>query len=283
MKFEIGNLKVEMVVLLALCLVLPVRGQEVLRWEDDAGEPVRMRWWQAEEASPGCLVVHSLDPEQRPAEMAAQMLADIGVHAFVVDLPGFGERGDAEGVGVQVVRRPERAVADVQAALARIQALPQMQEKPLVVLGLSMGGPMAYNAVAGDAHVAGLFLLATGADAARVLDEGLMDAQWLADRLRAAGMESTDWHQRLDPHDPVKQVRTLSTEKISLHSATLDGVFPEPCVQALARACGLEAEGEKGVPAPGRHTRFEGNHYGLMGQLPAVVEAIQTHLTQISQ
>jgi pimeloyl-ACP methyl ester carboxylesterase len=68
-----------------------------------------------------------------------------GLHAMVVDLPGFGTSGPRHGFS-------DRAVGAAIAALAR-----RCPGSPLHVWGVSAGGYWAHLALAGDERVAGAF------------------------------------------------------------------------------------------------------------------------------
>ncbi len=230
---------------------------------------VALRWFAPDgvEHAPAVLVIHSLHPDRPIAQMVARGLAQQGVHAFVLQLPGFGHRRTdwTTHPGVTAVRHASQAVADARRARDAIVALPQVRGDRVALVGISLGGFVGAAAASLDRAFDPVFLIVAGADGVRVLEEGKKDAFLIARDLADRGLKGDALRAVLDPVDPMHLAHRLDPGRTWLFAAEFDTVVPRACSDLLARRIDL---------GPDHHRRLPGNHYTSMFVLPALVTFI---------
>ncbi len=228
-------------------------------------------WFRAKNAqgellkaeAPIAVVVHSMHPQMVDGLVLSRLLAAQGVHALMVELPGYGARqGGAQGVGVELAEHGAQAVADVRRARDAAKALPGVKQTASVGLeGLSLGGMVAASAAGLDNAFAPVVLVASGGDPVKVLQEGGMDALWMRQRLANAGYTDAKLHALLDPMDPLRGAARMDKTTCWVYLAQTDGVFPQACSDRLIAGIG--------VPKA-QVVRKPGNHYAAMLWLPEI-------------
>ncbi len=210
---------------------------------------------------PAVVLVHSLHPQMLIARTFAPRLAQRGVHAFVVELPGFGRRrapGD-RWPAVEAVVHGRQGVADIRRACDAVAALPGVDPDRITLHGTSMGTfPAAVAAGTGARHGA-LVLFLGGADPAGVLEHGDADAERLRRVLDRHGIDAGDRAQHLAPLEPLHLAPRLKAEETWLLAAQQDQVIPIAHAEQLAAAIGLDDE---------RLIRLNSDHYWVASALP---------------
>lgn len=239
------------------------------------GEPavdtVTMWWYAARDEdgqpieAPAVLVVHSLHPQMPLARVIAANLARRRLHAFVIHLPGYGSREDKTGQFPAVVTllRARQAVADVRRARDAIAALPNVAPGPIAVEGTSLGGFIVSVAAGMDGAFEPVFLVLSGGDVARVLNEGRADAAVLRDMMAREGYDGDRLTALVWPIDPLRLAARLNPATTFLYSARFDQVVPPDSADALAQAIGLDAD---------HHRWLDADHYAAVLFLPAMIE-----------
>ncbi len=235
---------------------------------------VTLRWHVAvlppdavDATRPAVVLVHSLHPDAPIASALARTLALRGVHAFIVDLPGYGARRTAadDWPGIVALRQAAQGVADVRRACDAVAALPGIDPHRIVLQGTSLGSfPAAVAAGLGARHH-GLLLYLGGANVTDIIEHGQKDAANFRDSLEGHGIDA---HQRaalLAPLEPLHIAERLNPRTTWLLAARNDQVITPTNAQALATAIGLD---------DARFLRLPGNHYTAAFALPAVADLL---------
>ena len=248
---------------------------------EDRGTDVRLCWWAADPAAadplrpgapagPAVLIVHSLAPGQPLARGLASAVAAAGIDAFVVDLPGFGDRAPTPGrsPGAEAVLSGAGGVADVRRALDAVAALPGVDPERIVLAGVSLGS-FAAAAVAGlDGRPLATVAFLGGGSAFESLRDGAKDAALLREELLRGGQTLETLEQLLRPVEPLSLASRIDPDRFWLVSATGDTVIPPATTEALARAVGGTGLAED------HWLRRPGNHYTAGFSLPGVADLL---------
>lgn len=214
------------------------------KWVDE----VVMLWYAARDEdrrpveAPAVLVVHSVQPQMVIAKQIARMFAKQGVHAFVIELPGYGLRWDGRHVnpGVTALEHGEQALTDCLRAKDAIKALPNIKPGPIALEGTSLGGYVAATVGGIDTDFKPVLLLISGADAYSTLMNGEHDARYLREAMAREGYRGEALRKLLDPVEPLHVAHRLDPEQTYLISARDDAIIPKANSDALAEAIGLD-------------------------------------------
>jgi dienelactone hydrolase len=242
---------------------------------------VTARWFVAgsDVAEPGStdprpivVLIHTLHPQTPLTTMLGTALSRQGVHALLVDLPGYGARrapsaaaGNAGWPGIVALREAGRAVADVRRACDAAAALPGVDPDRVVLHGSSLGSFSAAVAAGLGAHRNALVLLLSGGYAAEALETGQKDAARFRAALDAAGLDARQRAALIQPLEPLRFADRLDPQTTWLLAARNDTVIAPRHADALAQAIGLDGS---------RYHRLAGNHYTAALSLPAVAELL---------
>lgn len=209
--------------------------EAVLQWYAARGEGGK-----AVEA-PAVLVVHSLHPRMVIADQIAREFAGRGLHAFVLQLPGYGLRrqGSGQFPGVTALEHGRQAVADCLRARDAIRALPNIKPGPIALQGTSLGGFVAATAGGIEPAFDPVILLISGGDGYGTLMHGLHDATYLRQALERKGYRGEALRALLEPVEPLRTAHRLNPNRTWLISARDDVTIPKASSDALALAIGL--------------------------------------------
>ncbi|MEM6459922.1 MAG: hypothetical protein AAF710_11090 [Planctomycetota bacterium] len=246
---------------------------------DAAVDRVTLRWYRPEAKPesappqlPGVLVVHSLHPDLPVATLLARGLRARGVHAFVIELPGYAGRKPAASRmnGVTALVRAPQAVADIRRARDAIAALAaspdaRLDAERIAVQGTSLGSFFAAAAAALDGGFDHTFLLLSGGDGVEVLERGEKDAHALRGALRHYGYRGAALRDLIDPIEPLRLAHRLDPDTTWMFNARDDVVIPPANARKLADAVGLD---------PSHHLWLAGNHYTSFLLLPGVLHTM---------
>jgi len=213
--------------------------------------------------APAVLMVHSLQPQMMVADQIARRFAKQGLHVFVLQLPGYGERWEGPGhfPGATAMVHGRQAVADCRRAKDAIAALPNIKPGPIALQGTSMGGFVAATAGSIDGAFDPVVLFISGADGYQALQTGLHDAVFLRQALNRKGYRGEALRNLLKAVDPLHVAHRLNPKRTWLISARYDMTIPRVCSDALAQAVGLDD----------KHRLWLGtNHYTTLLMLPGV-------------
>ncbi len=219
-------------------------------------------------AAPAVLVMHSLHPDLLLAKMIARSLAAQGVHAFVMEMPGYGRRVDGPrlNTGVTAMIHAEQGVADARRSRDVIASLDAVIDGKVSIAGMSMGGFFATGAAALDGAFEHVFLFLSGGDCFSVLMHGEKDAKRLRQSMAGAGYDDEKLRALLDPIEPLRLAHRLDAKRTYLFVARGDTVVRPENSDKLAKAVGLGED---------HYIKFDGNHYTAMFLMPSVIEKIK--------
>lgn len=235
------------------------------RWLDE----VVLQWYAARGAdgkaieAPAVLLVHSLHPKMVVANQIARDFARRGLHAFVIQMPGYGLRwgGADHHPGVTALEHGGQAVADCLRARDAIRALPNIKPGPIALQGTSLGGFVAATAGGIGRSFDPVILFISGGDGYGALTHGLHDALYLRQALERKGYRGDALRGLLEPVEPLRVAHRLNPQRIWLISASDDVTIPKASSDALARAVGLDHE---------HHITLNATHYTIVLMLPAI-------------
>ncbi|MFW6060683.1 MAG: alpha/beta hydrolase family protein [Phycisphaeraceae bacterium] len=237
--------------------------------DDDQRQLVWMRWYAARDGdgqlieAPAVVVVHTLHPQMIIGSAIARSFAQQGLHAFLLEMPGYGARRDAGRVpGLVALDAGAQAVAEVRRARDAVAALPKVTDGAIALQGTSLGGFVAAVAGALDGAFEPVLLLLAGADGFDVLRNGAADAARLRELAHAAGHDDAALRDMLEPMDPRHVAHRLDARHTWLFSARDDRVVPRRNSDLLAEAIGL---------GDGHHVQLAGGHYTSLLLLPGLV------------
>lgn len=235
------------------------------RWVDE----VVLQWYAARGAdgkaieAPAVLLVHSLHPRMVIANQIAQDFAKRGLHAFVIQMPGYGLRwnGAGQSPGVTTLEHGGQAVADCLRARDAIRALPNIKPGPIALQGTSLGGFIAATAGGIEPAFDPVILLISGGDGYGTLMQGLHDALYLRQALERKGYRGDALRQLLEPVEPLRVAHRLNPQRTWLITASDDVTIPKASSDALARVIGLDDE---------HHITLNATHYTIAVMLPVI-------------
>ncbi|MEL7088301.1 MAG: hypothetical protein AAGL98_07640, partial [Planctomycetota bacterium] len=170
-------------------------------------------------AVPGAvLVVHTLHPDLPVATFLARGLRTKGVHAFVIEMPGYASRRATPRrmTGVTTLIRGTQAVTDCRRALDVIRTLGApggvAEQSPgggfdgqrVAIQGTSLGSFVACAAAAIDGAFAPTFLFLSGGDGMSILRDGQKDAFHVRGALKHYGYEDDALRDLMNPIEPLR-------------------------------------------------------------------------------
>ncbi len=217
----------------------------VLRWYAAGSSPADAAAKgddSADRPSAAVLVVHSLHPDMPVATMLARGLSGRGVHAFVLELPGYGLRREEPPrmTGVTALLQAKQAVTDTRRSYDAVRALAEHDERfgigrpidpdRIAVQGTSLGSFVAATAAAIDGCFSETFLLLSGGDGVEVLTDGQKDAFHVRNALRHYGYTDDDSLLTLiRPIEPLTIAHRLDPQTTWMYNAGTTWSSPGEC------------------------------------------------------
>jgi cephalosporin-C deacetylase-like acetyl esterase len=195
------------------------------------------------------------------------------MHAFMIQLPGYGARRNESVDHDNVVRMLpalRQAIADVRRARDAVTAIPCVDSRVVGVQGTSLGGFVTATAAGLDQGYNRVFILLAGGNLHDVVLNGAKDAAKIREKLQAAGVtrEQILFHSRLI--EPMRLAHRMNPQTTWIYSGQYDDVVPPACSIALARAASLPAD---------HHIQLPADHYSGVIFLPMVLQQIQLKMT----
>src|SRR5277367_2817269 len=126
-----------------------------------AGGDIPCKSWILPDRPPfaAILCLHGFGMNMNSYEQFGEAMSEIGIITYAIDVRGFGSWQSAKGYNELNF---DRAIEDVRATLKAIRrAHPEL---PLVLIGESMGGALALQAMAGDQKLADGLICSVPAD-----------------------------------------------------------------------------------------------------------------------
>jgi len=194
------------------------------------GVPLKGWWVPADPSRGAVLVLHGMDGLDASCLLPhARFLHDAGWSAFVLDMRAHGRSG-GHRIGLSL-----EEPWDVGAALNWLDAQPSVKGKPLVVLGLSMGGATAIRTAAMRHDVDAVISVSSFASFEPMMGKGL--ELWLG-RLGILTLYGV-WTPNAQP---VRYISRISPRPILLIHGTADRQIPVQDAYLLKQAAGPQAE-----------------------------------------
>jgi dienelactone hydrolase len=237
-----------------------------------------MEWFVARDAdgeirrAPAVVVVHESGRRMTVGRLIARGIAAKGVHAFLVNLPGYGARRVAGFPKVeQIMPAMHEAIADVRRARDAVAALPAIEPSAIGLQGTSLGGFVAAGVAGLDHGYQRVFIVLAGGNLEEVLFHGSNEVAKARGKLAAAGI--TDDQIRTAAHElePLRLAHRIRPAETWLYCGKFDTVVPPRCSEALAKAAHL---------ADDHFIEFSANHYSGVVYLPTVVEQISKRMNE---
>jgi hypothetical protein len=217
------------------------------------------------------VVLHETGPHMIAGSAIAKSLARRGFHAFMVLLPGYGERS-VDGKSSNLIDSFRRGIADARRARDVIRALPCVESSRVAIQGTSLGGFAASMTASIDNAFERVFLVLSGGDLFGVLTSGSADAREILERLKAPGLSLEEIEKSLRTIEPLRLAHRLDPAKTFLYRARLDRVVLPKYSRILADLIGL----------PPNHNRaYWATHYSGVLQLPGILTHVSKELYQL--
>ena len=227
---------------------------------DATNDLVALEWYVAQNdekmpiAAPAVVVVHESGSGMTVGRMFARGLRLQGLHAFMIQLPYYGQRriGGDKGKAERLVTLMRQAVADVRRARDAVAALPLVDTDRISLQGTSLGGFVSATSASIDDGYDQVFIMLAGGDLFGVIQNGQKDAANMRKDLAAAGFSGDKLKALLAPIEPTRIAHRLDPTRTWLYSAQFDQVVPLKNALLLAQAAGLDET---------HHTQMLANHY----------------------
>ncbi len=237
---------------------------------------VSMEWFAARDASkaicraPAIVVVHESGRSMTVGRMIARSLGAQGLHAFLINLPGYGPRRveDLKTL-VRVVPARQQGIAVVRRARDAVVALPVVDGSVVGLQGTSLGGFVAATVAGLDDGYDRVFILLAGGNLKDVVLQGSEDAAKTRKKLLDAGVTEEQIIEFARHVEPLRLAHRMQPDKTWLYSGKYDNVVPPACSLALAKAAALPE---------GHHIEMPCDHYSGILHLPQVIQQIRDRM-----
>jgi dienelactone hydrolase len=223
---------------------------------NDVNDLVAMEWYMATDASghpvkaPAVVVVHESGRSMIAGRAIARGLRFIGVHTFLIHLPGYGERASPGGRDfAKMLPAMRQAVADVRRARDAVAVLPLVDADNISLEGTSLGGFVTATVAGLDRGYSKVFILLAGGQIADVLLHGKRDAARIRERLEDAGLTEEQIRALVATVEPTRLAHRVDPARTWLFTGRYDDVVPPACSDAFATAAGLKDEHRFTLPA----------------------------------
>lgn len=211
------------------------------------------------------IVVHESGSKMVVGRMVAREIGRRGMHAFLVQMPGYGQRKSEHFSRDNIVDVFKQGVADARRARDAVAAIPQVDASHIGIQGTSLGGFVATLSASLDDAFDRQVLVLCGGDLHGVLTKGARDAKKTLEKLLATGVKESELSDVLAPIEPLRIAHRLSSEKTWLYYASFDTVVPPEHARQLASCIGL----------PKKHQiTMLANHYSGIAYLPGIIESV---------
>jgi dienelactone hydrolase len=236
-----------------------------------------MEWYAARDANQvirtarAVVVVHESAHSMPVGRLIARSLSWQGLHAFLVHLPGYGNRRPEHKPAsfVQILPMMKQGIADVRRARDAVIALPVVDQAAVGLEGTSLGGFVAATVAGLDHGYDRVFILLAGGNIEDVLFHGSRDAAKVREKLHGAGVTDEQIKQLSNEIEPLRLAHRINPSQTWLFSGAYDTVVPGRCSLALAKAAGL---------AEDHRIEFAADHYLGIVYLPQAVQQISQHM-----
>lgn len=233
---------------------------------------VAMEWFAARDEkgavrkTRAVVVVHESGKRMTVGRIIARGINSHGLHAFLLQLPGYGARRDEKLSDLERgLNSMQQAIADVRRARDAVAALPVVDDSVVAVQGTSLGGFVVATVAGLDRGYERVFILLAGGDLQEVIFNGAKDAAKVRKKLSEAGVTDEQIKELARQVEPLRLAHRIDPAATWLYSGKFDDVVPPQCSTALAAAAKLPAT---------HHVEMDADHYSGIIHLPKVVRAI---------
>lgn len=261
----------------------PDRGDFLVRFPsarplgNEINDLVALEWYAAKEIDKSLrkaraiVIVHESGQGMTIGRMMAKGLSSQGLHAFMMQMPGYGSRkvpGPVEPA--RMLSALQQAVADARRARDAVAGLPPVDNSVIGLQGTSLGGFVTATAAGLDHGFDRVFILLAGGNLHDVVLNGQKDAAGVREKLRSAGMTDDQIIALTKPVEPLRLAHRLNPNSTWLYSGLYDDVVPPACSLALVKAAHLPK---------GHHLELPADHYSGVIFLPTVMMQIYERMT----
>ncbi len=237
-----------------------------------ANDSVAMEWYatrgpdHAIRRARAVVVVHESGSRMTVGRLIARNLGAQGLHAFLVELPGYGARRSADfSTAEHLIPSMQQGIADVRRARDAVVAIPVVDHSVVGLQGTSLGGFVSATVAGLDHGYDRVFILLAGGNLQEVLFNGSKEVTKARQKLAAAGVKDEQIREFARQVEPLRLAHRIHPEETWLYSGRLDKVVPPSNSLALAKAARLSDD---------HHIEFDGDHYLGIIYLPQAVGKI---------
>ena len=242
---------------------------------DVANDAVCLEWYMARDeekapvTAPAIIVVHESGSAMTVGRMFARGLRLQGFHAFMIQLPYYGERRTKgrRPTGKNLVPVIRQAIADVRRARDAVVVLPHIDADNISLQGTSLGGFVCATAASLDKSYSRVFIMLAGGGLADVIEHGQKDAAKFRESLAEAGLTGDKLKSVVSTIEPTRIAHRLDPNTTWLYSARFDKVVPPSSSNLLATTAKLDSS---------HHIQMLANHYSGVIYVPYLL----THMQQ---
>ncbi|WP_437223890.1 alpha/beta hydrolase family protein [Planctomicrobium sp. SH661] len=246
--------------------------------DDPAAATAVMEWYMVRDAdqkpakAPAVVVIHESGRSMPVGRLLAKGFRHRGVHAFLLQLPGYGLRRspDQRGRGFQL-HTVRQGIADARRARDAVAALPWLTHDRISLQGTSLGGFVSSTAAGLDKGYDKVFLVLSGGDILSVLQNGDRDAARVKKVLTDAGVTEEQLREISWQVEPNRLAHRLNPDRTWLYSGVFDTVVPIENAKSFAKAASLETS---------HHITMPVDHYAGFLFVPAILDRMCTEILQ---
>ncbi len=236
-----------------------------------ANDQVTMEWYQAKNTTgspivaPAVVVVHESGSGMTVGRIIAKGLAGQGVHAFMIQLPFYGERRpeNKRPSGDQIFLAMKQGIADSRRARDAVASIPLVDCSKICIQGTSLGGFVTATTAGLDRAFDRVFIFLAGGDLYDVVTSGKKDAAKFREELKRNGVSDVQIKELLSSVEPLRLAHRLDPESTWIFSGQYDDVVPLKNANKLADAAHLSES---------HHIKMLANHYSGVIYLPSVIK-----------
>ncbi len=236
---------------------------------DATNDLVAMEWYMARDAkgqpvkAPAVVVIHESGRSMICGRGIARGLRKSGIHAFMIQLPGYGERTSEFTRDMsKMIPALKQAVTDVRRGRDAVSVLPFVDTSMIALQGTSLGGFVAATVTGLDRGFDKSFILLAGGQIADVLLTGKQDAARMRKRFADSGVTDDMIREATNAIEPNRLAHRIDPARTWLFTGKFDDVVPHACSESFAKAANLKLEHHYILPL---------GHYSAALMMPAIL------------